>query len=858
MQFGLSIVKRSLLILLAVALQQVVPWTTLLASDTNVFLVHDGLQGAGFTAKGVRVVRFNGDAHLLLGTNANNGCVLAIAVHHMEYVADPTLQPTFRLVAFNPTTHKIVATLVEFSELQHVFYNVYNRIGGNNHLIMHAYGIGMSGVDGASLDAIIDMIYKPSATPNIPATPVRISIRPLGSVKPAIAPGLVSPSTPDDGLVLISTDDPVNPVLEVDVTGNGAGPIAGCNVNLSSLALDFGVLTLGTTNTQPLVLRNNGSLPCTVSGLYLNGGSAFAVTAPVPLPITLAAGSTLALAVRYAPLTNGVDSAVLDITSTDPDATQQYVDLTGAGTTTTPPAITASPGLLNFGAVQIGSNATLRVTIVNSGGSTGTVTALTLATFSTNFTVVAPALPFALPPAATQTVAVTYLPRDTSSATGTLQVKDNDPNKPGVSISLVATGITPVASLQISPTSLDFGAITNGGQLRLLVSVTNNGLTNCSINSISYVGSADFTNLPAVTLPFVLRPNVTTNLSFSFKPTGGVETGSATINDDAGTTTISFSGLGAAISASCAVNVSRTSLPFGNVAVGTTNALNFVVSNTSATNCSVSALILSGSADFLTNAPALPIQLPAGSQVEVGVLYAPSGVGADTGTLQVVTGDPSQPIVALALTGNGVEPSVTNNTTNLQFGKLPSGSVVTLTNVLSNNGGVNATVYSISLLGSLNFTLDPIVPRSSFELTNNASVIIPVTYVAPFYPSIDVGAVIISNNAPNSPQVILLNGTSLQSVMSLSLSNWAFGAVEIGATGSVAVTVSNAGNTNGTIEAVEVDGSGRYLTSPTAPILVGPGSSINLNIEYIPANVRTLVILGGAVTSAGKPSIVSP
>ena len=849
MQLGFSFVRYSVILLSLVAFQQVVPWTAVSASDTNVFLVRNGLQGDGYTATGVRAVKFRGNASLLLGTNANS-CVLAIAVHHMEYVEDPTLRPTFRLVAYNPGSHKIVATLVEFTELEHVF----NR---NNHLIMHAYGTGMNGVDGASLDAIIDLTYKASASPTIPATPIRVSIQPLGTVKPTGAPGFNVPSTTDEGLVLFSTDDPAHPVLEVDVTGTGTGPSAGCNVNLSSTTLDFGTITVGNTNVQPLILRNNGSAPCTVNGIILNGGSAFSYTAPAT-PFTLTNGTAITLWVRYTTVTNVSDSAVMRITSTDPNAPQQYVNLTG-GASAAPANITASPGLLNFGAVQVGTNQTLNVTVVNRGGTAGTVTALSLGTASSIFTV-SPAAPFVLPPSSTQMVAVTYSPQNTANMTSALEIQ-NSANRL-TSISLVATGITPVCSLQVRETSLDFGAVVFGGSRIRSVTITNTGLAPCSINGLNFSGSNNFTNFPSVTLPLAILPGTSANLSFSFTPNGGLVSGTATILDSAGSTTIALSGSGVATSPSCAVNISQTSLTYGNVAVGGTNTQFFVISNTSATNCTVSALTPSGSSDFTaftTPAQTPPFPLAAGSWVEVGVQYTPSGAGGVSGSLQVVTSDSVHPIVNVSLTGTGVDPSIGLSTNNLQFGKVQSRSTVTQTVVLSNPGGVNATIDSISIVGSPNFTLDPIVPQSQFELTNNAFVTIPVTYLAPNYPSADVGAILISNNVPGSPLIVTLNGISLQSVLSLTLSNWTFGTVPVGATNSVAVTINNTGNTNGTIESVDITGSsGRYQINPKAPITVAPGSSTNLNIEYVPANIQTIVIIGGSVTSAGKPSKVSP
>ena len=846
MQLGLSFVRYSVFLLLVVAFQQVVPCAPASASDTNVFLVHNALQGDGYTATGVRAVRFRGDLSLLLGTNANN-CVLAIAVHHMEYVGDPTLRPTFRLVAYQPGIHKIVATLVEFTELEHVF-------NGKNHLILHAYGTGMSGVDGASLDAIIDLTYQASASPTIPATPVRISIQPLGTVKPSGVTGLTVPSTTDQGLVLFSTDDPSHPVLEVDVTGMGTGPTTGCNVNLSSKSLDFGVLTVGTTNSQPLILRNNGSAPCTITSILMNGGSAFSFAA-IATPVTLAAGSNLTILVRYTAFTNASDSAVLRITSTDPNAPQQYVDLTG-GSSSAPANITASPGLLNFGAVQIGTNEALNITVVNHGGAPGTVTELSFGTFSNVAFTVSPPAPFVVPAQGTQIVTVTCRPIDTVNLDSVLQIKDTINHL--TAISLVATGITPVCSLQASATSLDFGAVTFGGNRSLLVNFKNNSLAPCSINSINLSGSANFTNLASAGLPTAILPGASTNLIFTFIPTGGLVHGTATVNHNNGSTIISMAGLGVATSPSCAVNISQTALAYGNVAVGATNTQYFIISNTSATNCSVTALTTSGSGDFVAFAPTPPFQLTAGAWVEVGVQYTPSGAGAVNGTLQVVSGDSIQPIVNVALSGAGIDPFIGLSTNDLQFGKVQSGGQITRTVFLSNPGGVNATIESILIAGSPNFTLDPIVPRSQFELTNNASVAIPVTYIAPDYPSDDVGVIVVSNNVPGSPLIVTLHATSLQSVLSLTLSHWTFGAVPIGITNSVAVTVNNTGNTNGTITALDVTGSGRFEIRPSAPISIGPGASTNLNIEFIPANIRTIIITGGAVTTAGQPSKVSP
>ena len=266
-------------------------------------------------------------------------------------------------------------------------------------------------------------------------------------------------------------------------------------------------------------------------------------------------------------------------------------------------------------------------------------------------------------------------------------------------------------------------------------------MATCSISSIAYSGSSNFTNLLTTTLPIILAPGAAADLSFRFKPTGGLVTGTATIFDSVAgpAPVVALTGLGVPLSAGRAINISRANLPFGDVAVNSTNTLKFVVSNTGSSNCNITALGTTGG-DFLpinidpavTNFPLTP-----GSIFGVSVQYSPSGVGADVGSVFIINDGTTN---SVALTGKGVDPFLGLSATDLQFGQLPAGSYRTLTNlVLKNIGGVNATVYSITLRGSPNFALDPIVPRSRFELTNDDSVIIPITYVAPSYPSTDAG-----------------------------------------------------------------------------------------------------------------------
>lgn len=143
------------------------------------------------------------------------------------------------------------------------------------------------------------------------------------------------------------------------------------------------------------------------------------------------------------------------------------------------------------------------------------------------------------------------------------------------------------------------------------------------------------------------------------KETGGF--GGPQVNIGAGFDNDSGSGLLSAPAAlaavvPCHLNAAPSPVNFGNVAVGGNATLNVTLSNSGTMPCTVSGLAKLGSADFSIGgaAPLPPFDVNAGSPINVPVVYTPSGVGADAGTLAVTSNDPVNPILNVGLNGNGV------------------------------------------------------------------------------------------------------------------------------------------------------------------------------------------------------------
>lgn len=821
------------------------PVLPVLASDTNVFNVSSSLQGSGLSATGTKIVTFKSNNALILGTNGP-ATSLAIAVHNVDcFDKDP--HPTVRLVAYNRALNKIVSPLVEFTEVHRV-------LAAENKIIMQSHGVGLNGVEGADLDALITFTHVPCTSSNAPTAPLTVSIQPLGTIKPNGTPTFQAPITADDGTLLFLTDDPNNPVLQVAVAGIATEPSSTCNIDLNTTALSFGNLAVGSNSVQTLIIRNNGTLPCTVNSLTRNGSTAFSVGGPAA-PFVVPANSAVNLSITFAPVVGGADGAILRVTSTDPVAPQQFVDLSGTGTTTTPCNINASPLLLNFGSVEIGTNKTLSITVTNSGGLDCAVDRLTLVTQSSNFTVNAPAVTFPVGAGTSQVISVTYTPTDNSGATGTLEIDSNDSDNRLILISLTATGVTAACRLTIDPTSLDFGAVIVGTNRSLTVGITNNSLTTCTINTNIFSGSAEFST--PIATPVSLLPGDSTNFVFVYAPSSNtVATGSTIIRAQADTT-ITLRGQGVTVSSNCSFTISRNSISFTN-AVGEANVQKFQISNGSSEGCTVQSLVLSGSLDFTLIAPPLPIHLGGSNTVEIGVRYLPGAAGSDLGLLEVITDALLNPITDIPLDGNAVQVALQVSTNALDFGSLPVGDQSTRSVFLTNTNTVNAVISSIGKSGSGDFTLDPIVPTARFILQPAETVEIPVSYL-PSNQGSDTGAVIINGNQAGSPTLIQLSGLGLRSNLSANPGTLAFGTIQLNTTNGLTVTVRNTGNINATVDAIEFLGSSRYfVTDPPVPFTVLPGQSINVVVDYLPVNIQTILILGGSVKSSGKPTIVTP
>src|SRR5271166_482746 len=140
-------------------------------------------------------------------------------------------------------------------------------------------------------------------------------------------------------------------------------------VSPSPSSLNFGSVEVGNNLTIPETLTNTGGSSLTVTQATITG-TGYSVSG-LNLPLILTSGQSQPFSVIFTPQAGGTVNGNLAIVNTGSIPTVN-VPLSGSGQTAG--ALSANPSSLNFGSVQLGNNQTLPETLINTGGSSVTVT----------------------------------------------------------------------------------------------------------------------------------------------------------------------------------------------------------------------------------------------------------------------------------------------------------------------------------------------------------------------------------------------------------------------------------------------------------------------------------------------------
>jgi len=265
------------------------------------------------------------------------------------------------------------------------------------------------------------------------------SVLPLPSTPLALTPGAeitftieYQPSGPaltQSATIRVTTDDALEPELDLITS---ATPASGSLRTVIADAGDFGPCCLGAFVDRPLTLVNDGPCKLTIDGLHSSDGD-FVVPGVVTYPLTLAAGNSLVMPIRFQPTGLGPSAAQITITSDDPGGPRN-VRMTG----TAPAGKLAVSGSGLFDGVPACEHAEKTIWVANTGECRLQVSSVAFKHPSKPWELVNNPFPASLAPGASLPVVLRYHAIEQYARVRELEIVSDDPETPERLIEVLA------------------------------------------------------------------------------------------------------------------------------------------------------------------------------------------------------------------------------------------------------------------------------------------------------------------------------------------------------------------------------------------------------------------------------------
>jgi hypothetical protein len=244
----------------------------------------------------------------------------------------------------------------------------------------------------------------------------------------------------------------------------------------------------------------------------------------------------------------------------------------------------------------------------------------------------------------------------------------------------------------------------------------------------------------------------------------------------------------------------------------------------------------------------------AGGSCTFSVTFTPTAAGTRTASLTIFDGTAGSPhVVNLTGTGNP-SPTVSVSPSSLAFGNQSVGTTSSSQAVTVTNTGTAALTFT------------GIVASGAFSQTNNCitallqpstNCVINVTFT-PAAAGSSTGALTLTDNAPDSPQILLLTGTGLvQPVATVSPSSVGFGNQSIGSVSAAqGITLTNTGS--GPLLINLIVATGDFIQANTCGSSLSVNASCAIGVAFQPTAVGTRTGTISITDNApGSPQLVN-
>ena len=428
----------------------------------------------------------------------------------------------------------------------------------------------------------------------------------------------------------------------IPLRGSGLVPQAAFSP-LPQVGLDFGTVEVGRRLTRRVTVLNQGQAELHVENVAIEG-TAFAL-GRTDSSVTIAPEGRLDLSAAFVPQSEGDQSGVLRLYTSDPQAATVAIPLAGRGQIS-PPSIEIISGDIDFGNVPIGGTVHGHLLLWNRGGQPGVVEVALAADEGVEFGLEQHSV--LVQPKASAQVALSFSPKESGARQAILHVEAEARRQ---TVRLQGVG----QFFALSPATVDFGRVAVGESSSRVVEIANVGNADFEIHQLRSTSSEFTAHTPIdadsrFLLPAHSQRTLPLHVSFSPSARGAI---SGTLRlDGLGANEIMALDIllkGNGVAAEIELNPAGV-VDFGYVVLGEQTERTLVATNVGDTVLQVEAHPQSKEAHV---EPA-QFALAPGESARLTLFFTPNALGERRGRILLVSNDVKDRARPLEYKGDGV------------------------------------------------------------------------------------------------------------------------------------------------------------------------------------------------------------
>jgi hypothetical protein len=300
---------------------------------------------------------------------------------------------------------------------------------GPEFLTLEIFNVGVSDLVVTSVQRLMGSTsFSVLATPGTP-----LIIAPGEQVDFTIKYAPTLAGTPETATIRIISNDPNAPHVDLAATGlRGTAALATAIADKGN----FGNVCLGSFVDQDLTINNRGSCPLQVFNV-ISSSAEFVVPSVVSYPLTVGAGDSISLPIRFQPASFGAKAATIMLISNDPAQTR-IMAVSG----NVPSGKLAVTGSTCIGGVKEGCVGERTISICNVGDCKLHVTSVAFKRKSKHWKLINNPFPATLHPGSCLSVLIRYKATEKCPRACELVITSDDPKTPVKTLDVMAYTIS--------------------------------------------------------------------------------------------------------------------------------------------------------------------------------------------------------------------------------------------------------------------------------------------------------------------------------------------------------------------------------------------------------------------------------